>query len=238
MPRTPRVIVPAAVNTLRDACGRPSSSRSAAESTSSSTTAVRHSHASPMSQFGSRCVRRPGRSQVREHVGGDGPVAGDRLEVREHDTTTRYAAEAIRTEQAAGVVEDLAESVLLVPHHHQLRATRHERLGLVAEADHDREQLGLGLGVAAVEAVEHRSEEPDVRAVHGQVQLAQQHAELRHVTFELGAFAVLQREQAPVHGHGEQTLTRTTATTDRPRTRRAAATPPGRRRGSRSTSPQ
>ena len=93
---------------------------------------------------------------MRERVGGDGPVAGDRLEVRQHDTTARYAAEAVRTEQAAGVVEDLAEAVLLVPHHHQLRATGHERLGLVAEPDHDREQLGLGLGVAAVEAVEHR----------------------------------------------------------------------------------
>ena len=69
--------------------------------------------------------------------------------------------------------------------------------------------------VAAVEAVEHRSEQPDVRAVHRQVQLAEQHAELRDVAFELGALAALQREQAPVHGDGQQPLTRTTATTDR-----------------------
>ncbi len=175
---------------------------------------------------------------MREGVGGDGPVAGDRLEVGQDDATARHAAEAVGAEQAAGVVEDLAEAVLLVPHDHQLRATGHERLGLVAEPDHDREQLGLGLGVAPVEAVEHRLEQPDVRAVHRQVQLAEQEAQLGDVAFELGAVTSLQREQAPVHGDGQQPLARATATADRLELVEQRRRRPGRRRGSRSTSPR
>jgi hypothetical protein len=143
---------------------------------------------------------------VRQRLGSHAAIAGGGLEVGEDDLAARHAPEPLRTEELPGVLEDLTEPVLFVPDDHELGAARHEPLGLVAEPDHHGEQLGLRLGVAPVQAVEHRPEQADVGAVHRQVQLGEQHTQLRDVSIERRAIAGLECEEAAVHRHREQAL--------------------------------